>query len=173
MNFYQGVVIKSCNPSPLSKKCQDENQGDKDFRLVIKLKSAEYLERELTPNKLKKTPKSVDTLMNPNIEEGMSPIQREFNRYINENRVINSFTKQEWSKKEMKLLVDFVIDDGLVDFLKDIDGNKFDEVFTEEELMKFEGFDSKSDLKIVKTKLDLPAKKTQQQTFIIAKKMFN
>lgn len=140
-------------------KSEDTDDENNDFtRLVLKLKNAKYLERENSNYTHKDHKiKDVSELAKFNIEEGMKPIEIEFNKYVNENRVSNAFGKQEWTKKEMKKFVDFIIADAAEDFLKDNTMGLSDSVKVTDLQKKF----------------NLPHKKTTQQCFIMAKKLFD
>ena len=105
---------------PISGKSEDSDTEDTDFfRLVLKLKNKAYLERESNHIAKDHKIKPVSDLVKINIEDGMKPIEIKFNKYVNQNRVTNAFGKQEWTKKDIKKLVDFVIADAAEDFLKD------------------------------------------------------
>ena len=142
--------------------------SSEDSQFVIKLKNSKYMEREhaqVIPKK-KAIEKSEDT------DEGLTPIQRQFQCYVNQNRMLNSFAKEEWKMKEIKKLVDFVLDDALEDFLKDASAGQLNESLTKEDLDKLEKFKEDGKRNAKKT-LDLVcAKKTQSRTFLMAKQMF-
>lgn len=141
----------------------------KFFQFVVKLKSPQYLEREgieaTKPIKIRTAADEPDL-------SGLTDLQREFHNYINQNRVINSYTKQEWPKKDLKLLVDFVVKDGLEEFLEDGVAGKFTNL-TEKDSEKLKEFKDKPDFQRLKKVFDLPAKKTMQHAFILAKKMYD
>ena len=173
-NFYfkiiKGVVIKLNTFIPKSNQCKDESQDTGDlFQFVIKLKNSKYVEREHAP--VKASTKNA-TKKSEESDEALSLIQREFKCYINQNRLLNSYAKQEWKKQEIKQFVEFVLDDALQDFLKDVYSNKFNNILPEGDLKKLREFKDTKDFKNIKKQLELPAKKTQAQTFTMAKQMF-
>lgn len=142
-------------------------QSDEDSQFVIKLKNSKYVEREHAPL----VPEKKAVKKSEAADEGLTAIQRQFQCYVNQNRMLNSFAKQEWKVQEMKKLVDFVLEDGLKDFLKDACDGQLNESLTKEDLDQLEklGGDGQN----AKKTLDFVcAKKTQSNTFLMAKQMF-
>lgn len=141
--------------------------NSEESQFVIKLKNSKYVEREnAPPSQEKKAVKKSEAS-----DEGLTPIQRQFQCYVNQNRVLNSFAKQDWKKQEMKKLVDFVLEDALADFVRDVHAGQLNESLTKEDMAKLNSI--KSDAKNAKKGLELVcAKMTQAKAFSMAKQMF-
>ena len=168
----EGVVIKpysylftSVKPSNSNEVNDNENNNDDDddegYLFYLKLKNPAFVEVEnIKVVKVKEKEEKVKTI------PLMSQVETEFDCYVNENRVLNNFGKQEWTKKDTKLFYDFVMNDALKDFFKDLSDAKFNEIIDREIIEKVK---KHTELSKKANELKLPSKLTTQKLFQLIK----